>query len=420
MINKSLLGYMFVIIIISAFLLTGCGTKAVPVPTVTPAIKPTQTLTPAIKPTLTLTPIPTPIPTTDPMIEVITEANQINQSLDITDIKDAISKYDFVLQNTTDTKIRSAAFSSLMEIGSRYLKLGIQEREKAKSDYDDKACVMYKVAASAFEPILKAKDRPPFEKGSFYSDAADSEGYVNFCLLWNESPRKSFTEVINNTLNRLAMYPDNPEVMDLLVGGIMYNFQSQFHEKYATNAQEVIANGELIKKQIGDYQVKDLHKTVAAAIDALLGKADDFCSETPSKSANVGTSKTKKATTCNSILSTALKQADLLAADASEIWYVVENEPKNSGTLHCSGHNNDTGKNFTYSYPGKLLDTYLLKDVHTGKVLGKKTFQGTAPTCVFTRCTLDTLSNTADCTGGEGSSTFDETVLIQWLKGLVK
>lgn len=391
--QKTLLRQALVLILI-LLVLTSCGTEKLLVPTATA----TQTLTP------TLTP--------DPMIKAMDDADRLWQSGDSVG---AISQYELVLQQSADPSLRAAAFSALDEIGSQFN----QQASKEADGY--KACAIYKLAAPAYEPILKAQDRPSFEKDTFYLNAAQTERELIKCQVWYEDLRTSYTEIISSSLERLALYPDKPEIRYGIVWGIVEAFEFLVRDEYADNSQEVFAIGELIKTKIGKYELQVGDETVSDHVDALLG-VEEFCSGNLSTSTIAGTSNIKRIFTCIPTFSPAMKQAGLLATDTSEIWYVLDYENVSSGSVNCTGHNNDTGKNFTYTYPGKTQVVYLLKDVHTGKVVAKKIFQtSTAPKCVFSSCTLDTQTNTATCTGGEGVFiTYDTAEILQWLKGYVK
>jgi hypothetical protein len=273
------------------------------------------------------------------------------------------------------------------------------------------------VAAFAYEPVLQAQDRPIFEQDSFYAEAAQNEARIINCHVWNETPRKSYAEIIGQSLDRLVLYPDKPEIKDVMVRGILQAFEFQVRDEFTDNTQEVFTNGDLIKTKIGDYQI--FNNSVSEYVDRLLGEKG-FCSGTPTTSIKVGTSNIKKIFNCKPDLSPALKVTGLLAADNSEIWYVLQYKSASAGPVNCTGHNNDSGKNFSYTYSDQSNISFVLKDARTGRVLGNKTFQGKAPKCVFTSCRLNLSTNMAVCTGGEGSSTFDIAVLIQWLKGYMK
>jgi hypothetical protein len=180
------------------------------------------------------------------------------------------------------------------------------------------------------------------------------------------------------------------------------------------------STGQALVQKVGDYDIEG--KKVADLVNLALAEAAT-CSEPPLTLPNsdIGTSMTKKVESCpifgNEL---AIDDAGLRATNPSEVWFTLEETSTKAKDIQCTSYHTDTGTTFTYSYPGQFNEVYSLKDVHSGRVVASKTFFGIAPRCVFVSCSLNTFTNTATCTGGEGSSTYDEDVLIQWLKGKVK
>jgi hypothetical protein len=383
-----------------------CGLGQLFGPTITPT--PTQTQTPTPTPTPTLTPTP------DPVAKAIEDANQLWLS---GNSEEAISRYKSILQQSTEPSIRKTVFGALEKIGVQI----VPEAYFKDTGYPDQAeCNIFQQALSAYEPILNAQDRPTFEQDPFYIDAAKVEVKLIYCHLWQEDPEKTYTEVINSLLDDLALFPDKPAITDIFVPAILSTFEDEVTRVYIEKYPEVLHNdGQMINTKVGEYQVNG--KKVSEWVDATLLKYD-FCSGNPVLSTTVGTSSTKKVFSCDSSLTTALEQAGLYAdvTDPSEIWFVVDYEYVESGNIQCTGYRTDTGTTFSYTYPGQSKEVYVLKNAHNGKVVASKTFWSTVPRCVFFSCTLNTFTNTATCNGGEGYSTYDEAVLIQWLKGIVK
>jgi hypothetical protein len=136
----------------------------------------------------------------------------------------------------------------------------------------------------------------------------------------------------------------------------------------------------------------------------------------------IGTSTIKKLVNCSDASDDELTKANLEATDPSQIWYalIYDNQVMGTGFVECQGYRTDKGTYFSYSYPSQWKDIYSLRDVHTGKIVASKTFLSTPPKCVFSSCTLNISSNHATCTGGEGQSTWNDAVIIRWLKGIVK
>jgi hypothetical protein len=409
--SKKLLRSMFVFINV-ALLLTACGSGQLFGPTITPTPTPTNTPTP------TSTPTPTP----DPMVIALQDADQLWLS---GDGAGAISKYASILQQSSETSIRTAAFAKLEEIGLANLQQADMQSQQSSSHEDGiVACQTYRLALSAYAPVLKAQDRPTFEQDPFYTDAARVDVALIDCHLWYDEPNQSYNKVINSFLDNLASYPDKPAIMDILASGIVSAYQDMAQNmvfgKYNDTQQEVIDTGQALTDKVGSYEIDG--KKVAALVASALAEIA-LCSENPFTIPNVdiGTSTTKKVESCPLFGNDSeIDTAGLRAADPSEIWFILENTSVGTGDVQCTGYRTDTGTNFTYSYSGRSDDIYTLKDVHTGKVVAKKTFVGTAPRCVFTNCSLNTFTNTATCYGGEGYSSYDEAVLIEWLKSKVK
>jgi hypothetical protein len=392
--------------------LSACGPGRINEPTLTPTPTQTQTLTPT--PTNTLTPTP------DPMVIAMQGANQLWISKDGAG---AISKYGSILQQSAEPSIRTAVFAKLEEIGSVNLQQANLQYQKSGSHEDIvKACETYKLALSAYAPILKAQDRPAFEQDPFYTNAAWVDVALINCHLWEDEPPQSYNEVINSSLDNLALYPDKPAIMNILVPAIVNTYkdmaQSLQFGKNNVSQQEVFSTGQAIIKKVGGYDI-DGRKAAGIITSALAEVA--VCSENHFTFPNVdpGTSTTKKVESCPLFgQDTEIDEAGLRATDPSEIWFVLTGTSVKSNDLRCTV--SYKGKSYSYTYSGQSNDVYSLKDVHTGKVVASKTFYGVAPRCVFTNCSLNTLLNTAACVGGEGHSTFDKAVLIQWMKGMVK
>jgi sulfur transfer complex TusBCD TusB component (DsrH family) len=409
--SKKLLRRVFVFIIF-ALLLIACSSGYLFEPTITPTPTPTQTLTAT----------PTNTPTPDPMIKAMQDANQLWLS---EDGAGAISQYESILHQSTESSIRIAVFAKLEEIGAETLQQAVLQDTQSGSHEDGiKACETYKLALSAYTPILKSQDRPTFEQDSFYTDAAIVDVALINCHLWYDEPNQSYNEVINSFLENLASYPDKPAVMDILVPAIIKTYQDMAQNmmfgKYNDTQQEVINTGQALINKVGSYEI-DGKKATVIVTSALAQVA--ICSKNPFTIPNVdiGTSTIKKVESCPFFGSNSeIDTAGMRASNPSEIWFILENESVEKDDVKCTGYYIDAGTNFTYLYSGRSDDVYLLKDVHTGKIVAKKTFVGTAPKCVFTSCSLNTFTNTATCTGGEGQSTYDEAVLIQWLKSNVK
>jgi hypothetical protein len=364
-------------------------------------------------PTQKATPEATSSPTSDPIAQALKAADDLRVSGSDTA---ATAQYASILQQFTDPTVRAAAFHGLEEIGARDLQQGDLLNKKSSSHEDGfPVCATYLKAQSAYRVILGAQDRPAFAQDKFYTSSARVDVAMISCHLWYETPEKTYTEVIKILLDDLALYPDEPAVMDLLVPAILSTYQGEASREYETKSQDVVNNAALITAKVGDYKVGG--KTVSTTISTSL-LAKDLCSGKPVTSSTVGTSSPKRLYSCGS--SDVVDQAGLAAADPSQIWYVLDSSSDSAADVQCTGYRTDAGKDFFYSYPGRSKEIYSLRDVHTGKVVASKTFQGTAPRCVFTSCSLNTFTNTATCTGGEGHSTYDEAELITWLKANVK
>lgn len=364
-------------------------------------------------PTQKATPEATSGPTSDPIAQALKAADELRLAGSGTA---ATTKYAAILQQSSDATVRASVFFGLEEIGARDLQQADLLHKKSNSHEDDLLpCATYLEAQSAYRVVLGAQDRPAFAQDQFYTSSARIDVALISCHLWNDTPEKTYTEVIKILLDDLALYPDEPAVMDLLVPAILSTCLKEADIEYGTKPQDVVNNAALITAKVGDYKVGG--KTVSTTISASL-LARDLCSGRPVTSSTVGTSSPKRLYSCGS--SHVVDQAGLAAADPSQIWYVLDSSSDSADDVQCTGYRTDAGENFSYTYPGRSKDIYSLRDVHTGKVVASKTFQGTAPRCVFTSCSLNTLTNTATCTGGEGHSTYDEADLIKWLKANVK
>lgn len=413
--------------------ISGCGPTpspravATPVPTQTLPLAPLTTPTlartamPPNTPTRPNTPAPTQTPTSDPLTLAMQQANQLRQS---GNSAGAVAQYVSLLQQLTQPSLRTAVFAKLEEIGAATLQQADLQQKSTTSHADVvKACNMYQLALSAYAPIFKAPDRPGFAQDPFYLNAARVDEALIDCHLWSDEPNQRYPEVIQSFLNTLASYPDEPAITAILVPPVLKTYEDMVRRMGNAHdgitQSDVVSTGQALLERIGRYDVQG--RKAADAITSSLAEAA-LCSERPFTPPNlaIGTSATQKVESCPFFGShSAVEAAGLRATNPSEIWYVLDETGTQADTLQCTGYRTDLGKSFTYSYRGQSSDTYVLKEARSGKVLASKTYAGTAPKCVFTSCSVNTSTNMATCTGGEGRSTYDETSLIQWLKSAV-
>jgi hypothetical protein len=382
-------------------------------PTRTPRPTHTQTLTPTA--------------TTFRSAAVLEEAKVLKKT---GHFEEAILKYEAILANSADTAMRSEAFAALEEIGATNLdQVNLADflaQDSYHDNYDDnvRACELLRLAHSAYAPVLQAQDRPSSgQDRQLYINAANIQVALTSCVLEVINGDRSLTDIIHSLLDHLALSPEEPAVMKILVPEILRIFILEAQGFYSATNQEAMVDGELINSKVGDYQVQG--KKVSEAVNFALAVIK-ICSDTPpyaSVGNSLGTSKTKKVLSCEpTFMSSVIERAGLSTEDLREIWYILERKRVESSDLVCtSSYQGAWGSvPFTYTYSGQWEDIYYLEDVHSGEVFATKTFPSTPPRCVFSRCSLNTETNEAGCTGGESESTVDGEELIEWLKATVK
>ena len=367
----------------------------------------------------TSSPTPSPSPTVDAAVAQALAA--ADHSYEAGDVTSAISQYGAILQKSVDPTLRAQVLKGLGNIGYA----DMQASRSLGPDH----CQQTEEAEAAFHFVLNAYDRPAFTPGDsfiLYTTSARVEHDFAECRLYHDTPPASFTELIRHQLGDMDRYPDDPAVTDILVPTILETFERELGE-FATNAQAVFSNARAIVARVGGYKV--YYKTVADTVNAELLKTD-LCSGGKALTEGAGTSTTKGFYYCSHVLragsqdagdqtSGAISQSGLSAADPSEAWYVVDYEVVSKPEIKCHGTNDGTP--FEWTYPGQWTDKYSLRDVHTGKVVASKTFQSTAPRCVFIECIFQSLPvSSISCRGGEGKSAYDQAKLVTWLKANVK
>lgn len=373
-------------------------------------------VTPAPTSTSTLTPLPTNTPTLtpDPMISIFELANDFWSE---GKTEDAIALYKTILEQSENAALRNDVFARLIDFASTEK---IQVDEQYESSWGDELkniCEMYGQIYSDYELILAAKDRPSFEENPFYAEAAATKILQTDCALTTYPPEISYSEAITTLLDAMVVYPISPEISDVFVPAIVGILRNEATDEYAQNPTQVVNNGQLIKEKIGDYLMTNGQK-VSNMVDIVLLEIS-LCAEPFTTSMPIATSGTKKILSCLA-MSAELEDADLLAQEPGEVWFVLNYERVDTADIACRGRNLDTGKSFSYTYDGPWREIFTLRDVNTGESVSKKTFASTAPRCVFTSCSLNTATNTAFCYGGEAESTFDAADLIEWLNGQIK
>jgi Tol biopolymer transport system component len=167
-------------------------------------------------------------------------------------------------------------------------------------------------------------------------------------------------------------------------------------------------------------QLSTLTSSATTSPNAIPDLYNEICLDNIVTSPNIGTSIIKKLFNCSEVQNDEFIKANLLAVDPSQIWYAIDYQYAGTSDITCTGRDPNTGNDFSYTYRGQWEDIYSLRDVHTGIVISSKTFLSTLPKCVFTDCTLNRLTYTAVCLGGQGHSTYDQSELIQWLKDQIK
>jgi len=400
-------------------------------PTRTPA--PTRTPKPTLTPTPTRTPRPThtqtltPTATTFRIAAALEEAEVLKKT---GHFEEAILKYDAILANSADISMRSSAFAALEEIGAINLdQVNVEDflaQDSYHDNYDDnvKACELLRLAHAAYAPVLKVQDRPSSgQDRQLYINAANIQVALTSCVLEVSNGERSLTDIIHSLLDHLALSPEEPAVMKILVPEILRIFILEAQGFYSASDQEAMADGELIQTEVGDYRVKG--KKVSDAVDFALAVIK-ICADTapyPSAGDSLGSSKTKRVLSCEpTFMSYVIERAGLSTEDLREIWYILKDKRVESSDLVCtSSYRGASGSvPFTYTYSGQWEDIYYLEDVHSGEVFATKTFPSTPPRCVFSQCYLNTKTNAVRCTGGESESTIDGEELIEWLKATVK
>ena len=381
----------------------------------------TLTPTPPLTPTSTLTPTITPTPTPDPIAKAIQAADQSYQS---GDNAGAISQYAAILQQTSDQSVHTEVFAGLEKIGAAYLAQATLQRKNEKSHADlITACSTFRLAESAYAPILKDQLRPTFAQDAFYSDAAKVDVALIDCHMSEDTPGLSAKDEINSYLDTvLPSYPDDPALMDILVPPIVgvFNFMRNdlVFQNSAVGQEDLINAAQALSQKVGNYEIKG--KKVSDSLNGSLANVA-VCAQPrlPMPDLKIATSTTKKVESCplfGDFL--AIDTAKLRASNPSEVWFTLEDDYQSSPNVPCVGYYN--GRPFTYSYGGAENIIYTLKNALNGQVVSSKVFYGTPPRCVFTTCTLNKISYTATCTGGEGHVSADDNVLTQWLQGIVR
>ncbi len=386
-------------IVVLSLAILSCGSGAILGPTPTPVPSPTPTN------------IPTP--TTDPLIQAMDAALA---AWDRGDAQEAVAQYQSILKQTDDAAVRKDVIAGLIEIGrTTRQKAQMQWEGSSEESSRVQACDQFKQAMAAYQAVFDAQDRPAFEENPFYIDMAVVHIATADCAVSYQTPRMSNGEEITYLLDALATYPDRPEIKDVFVPTFERLLRNEVTSRYEDDPQAVTNLAEAIIAKVGDrpYDERNVSDMV---MDRLLQGGP--CKGNPSLSTIVGTSTNKRIYACSR--QPAVVSAGLQAADPTEIYYVLSYKVDSGDSVKCSGYRTDTGTNFSYSYSGQYKEIYSLRDVHSGEEVASKTFVSTAPRCVFSTCSLNTLTNVATCSGGEATSTYDEEALVQWLKGQVQ
>lgn len=381
---------------------TGNSSSSVEIP------KETKTVVPVSTPTNT------PLPTPDPSIAVLAEARQ---KIEMGDSEAAVILLNKILQESLDPSIRMDAINDLASIGTE-MKFWLDETWKNYLSPEElvKFCGFYQEVYDVFKPVLDAEDRPDFKQNEFYIAAAETEVILTECARSYLDPGISYTEAITILFDTMKAYPDEPEVQQVFAYEVVKIFNLQMKTEYEKDPVGIKSLADRITSEIGDfpyYEGKISDRIFAGLME------QSICSENSDKSEVFGLVEPKKIYSCDSSL-IKLAATNLLGKEPGEIWYVLEYEHTENSDLSCKGFYSTGNFYFTYSYPGQWKDIYILKDIKTGKVISKKTFTSTAPKCVMSSCDLNTTLRTATCQGGEGRSTFDEFVFVQWLTDSIK
>jgi hypothetical protein len=385
---------------------------------------PGQLFGPVLTPTMTSTSTPTLTATPNPIEKALSDAQRLNKS---GRYAEAISKYSDLLGETDDATVREKVFSELASIGKNLYAIGAkQEKESDSHEESDEACASFQLAYSAFLSIRVSSDRPevpPSMEENFYIEAAKTEAAMVKCRLWYSEPRQSYREVVDALLKSLDDYPDVPIVIEQMTPAIVSVFGDMSKDALSgiknTSVEDVKRIGDEIIDRVGEYVVdgKKMREIVNAkyAEVSICGKVD-----MPYSDVAVGNSNNKRVESCpyfgNNYL---IDEADLRAKDLGEVWFVLEENSHHEKDLECKGYLSNTGQSFRYSYEGQDIRIYTLRDAKTGATVSVRKLYGTAPRCVFTKCTLNKTTMYATCTGGQGTSASDSNAVIQWLRSVI-